>query len=96
MVETLGEAWDRGWKLRIVCREGKGHAMKKHRACIAYHDADLETIVWTHGREYPIARLAARLKCPRCSSRFVSISFSVPKEPASATAPGPHWTKRIA
>jgi hypothetical protein len=34
-VDTIGEAHDRGWKLRIYCRGGKGQAMKKHRACIA-------------------------------------------------------------
>ena len=82
MVETLGEAWDRGWKLRISKPRGQGAAMKDALALARLS----ETIVWTHGREYPIARLAQRLKCPRCSSRVVSIQFIVPAEPASAPA----------
>jgi hypothetical protein len=95
VIATIGEALDTGWKLRVYCREGKGRAMKKHRACTAYHDADLETLVWTRGRDFPIAMLAGRLKCPRCGSRYVSIAFAVPKEPEAAAAPGPHWTKRM-
>jgi len=97
VVETIGDALDRGWKLRIYCRGHKGQAMKKHRSCTAYHDADLETLVWTRGRDFPIAMLASRMKCPRCNSRVISISFDVPKTPASAALdPGPHWTKRRA
>ena len=95
-IETLGDALDRGWTLRLYCREGKGTAMRKHRACVASLDADLATLVWTRGRSFPITRLDSRLKCPRCSSRRVSITFEVPNEPASAAvAAGPHWTKRM-
>lgn len=64
MIETLGEAHDLGWKLRIYCREGKGSAMKKHRACTAYADADLLTLVWTRGRAFPVSDLGSRMKCP--------------------------------
>ena len=95
-IDTIGDAFDHGWKLRIYCRGGKGQAMKKHRACIAYHDADLETLVWTRGRNFPIGMLPGRLKCPRCNSRIVSISFDIPNTPVAATDPGPAWIKRRA
>ena len=96
-IETLGDALDRGWTLRLHCREGKGAGMRKHRACVASLEADLETLVWTRGRSFPITRLDSHLKCPRCGSRRVSITLVVPNEPASAAVPaGPHWTKRLA
>ena len=43
-IETLGDALDRGWTLRLHCREGKGAVMRKHRAGVAALDADLETL----------------------------------------------------
>jgi hypothetical protein len=78
MIATLGEAHDLGWRLRVYCREGKGSAMKKHRACTAYLDADLETRVWTRGRDFPIAWLNTRMKCIRCGSRRVVVALEPP------------------
>jgi hypothetical protein len=52
--------------------------MKKHRACTAYVDADLETLVWTRGRDFPIARLDSRMKCIRCGSRCVVVALEPP------------------
>jgi hypothetical protein len=42
-------------------------------------DADLTTLMWTRGRDYPIARLEGRMKCPRCGSRQVLIAFQPPE-----------------
>jgi hypothetical protein len=52
--------------------------MKKHRACTAYLDADLETLVWTRGRDFPIAWLNTRMKCIRCGSRRVVVALEPP------------------
>ena len=57
MIATLGEAHDLGWRLTVYCRGGKGEAMKKHRAFIASVDVDLETLVWTRGRGFPLSHL---------------------------------------
>jgi hypothetical protein len=40
--------------------------MKSIRECTARLKADLPTLVWTRGRDFPIARLEGRMKCPRC------------------------------
>ena len=41
-------------------------------------ELQLQTLVWTRGRDFPLARLESRLKCPRCGSRRVRLAFSVP------------------
>jgi hypothetical protein len=79
MIATLGEAHDLGWKVRVYCRFGKREAMKSIRACTAYVEIDLETLVWTRGRNFPIARLDTRMKCPRCGSRRVMVAFEPPE-----------------
>jgi hypothetical protein len=80
MVATLGEAHDLGWKLTVYCRFGKREGMKSIRECKARIEADLGTLVWTRGRDFPIARLESRMKCPRCGSRQVLIAFQPPSE----------------
>ncbi len=55
MIATLGEAHDLGWRIRVYCRFGKREAMKSIRACTAYVEVDLATLLWTRGRDFPIA-----------------------------------------
>jgi hypothetical protein len=38
----------------------------------------LQTLVWTRGAGFPLARLESRLKCPRCGSRRVVLLFEPP------------------
>ncbi|RVJ38498.1 hypothetical protein CN180_22190 [Sinorhizobium medicae] len=38
------------------------------------------TLVATRGRDFPMAMLASRLRCPRCGSRMVSVVFMPPSE----------------
>ena len=57
MISTLGEVHDLGWRLRVYCRFGKREGMKSIRACTAYIDIDVPTLIWTRGRDFPIARL---------------------------------------
>jgi hypothetical protein len=58
--------------------------MKDHRACIAQVDVDLETLVWTRGAGFPVARLDTRMKCPRCGSRRAFVAFEPPGPEAMA------------
>ena len=80
MIATIGEAHDLGWKLTVYCRLGKRDGMKSIRACVAKADIDLETLVWTRGRAFPITGLDSRMKCPRCGSRRVVVAFEPPSE----------------
>ncbi len=86
MVATLGEAYDLGWQVTIYCRWGKRDGMKSIRECTARVEADLSTMLWTHGRDNPLARLDGRLKCPRCGSRRVLVAFSPPANEGKARA----------
>ncbi len=79
MVATLGEAHDLGWRLTVFCRFGKRDGLKSIRECTAKLDADLITLIWTRGRDFPIARLEGRMKCPRCGGRQVLIAFQPPE-----------------
>ena len=85
MVETIGEAWQLGWRVTARCDFGKRDAMKSIRECVYGKELDMATLVWTRGAAFPLSDLASRLKCPRCSSRSVRLIFTVPKEPSRAS-----------
>lgn len=79
-VETIGEAYGLSWRVTVRCAEGQRETMKRQRECVYGAELDLATLVWTRGRDFPLARLESRLKCPRCGSRQVRLAFSVPSE----------------
>ena len=76
-VETLGEALGAGWRIKVRCAWGPRDGMKRVRECVFGGELDLQTLIWTRGRDFPIARLESQLKCPRCGSRRVRLAFSV-------------------
>ncbi|RVQ02036.1 hypothetical protein CN069_14970 [Sinorhizobium meliloti] len=80
MVETIGEAFSEGWQLRARCAYGNREGMKSVRRCTWTYDLDMLTLVATRGRDFPMAMLASRLRCPRCGSRAVSVVFMPPSE----------------
>ena len=41
---------------------------------------DVDTLVWTRGRDFPLSRLDSRLKCPRCGSRKIVVMFEPPSK----------------
>ncbi len=79
MVESLGDAWDYGWKITVRCAWGNREGMKRVRECMGTLNVDLETLIWTRGRAFPIASLSARMKCPMCGSRKVRVLLDAPK-----------------
>jgi hypothetical protein len=83
-VETLGEAFDLGWRLTARCAWGKREAMKSRRECVYTAELDLETLVWTRGRALPLSWLEGRLRCPRCGSRRITIMFTPPASAGTA------------
>jgi hypothetical protein len=77
-VETLGEAWSFGWKIHIRCLYDGREGMKHKRSCGFRQELDLMTLGCTRGRDFPLARIAERLRCPRCGCREVSVMFTTP------------------
>lgn len=78
MVETIGQAMDASWKLHARCAYGKHDGMKSIRVCPWTYELDMATLVATRGRDFPLARVAERLRCPTCGSRRVAVIFIPP------------------
>ena len=70
-----------GYRSRINYSDADYFNISAHRSCIAYHDADLETLTWTRGRELAIILLASRLKRPRRNSRQIDLVDEKTGEP---------------
>jgi hypothetical protein len=79
-VETLGEALSYGWRVNAKCSAGRIDAMKRGRECVYRAELNMETLVWTRGRAFPLSELASRLRCPMCGSRQVTLAFVPPTE----------------
>lgn len=70
---TLGSAFLAGLKPYAECRRGKRSGPVKIVPCGYRSELHLETLIWTRGAKYPCARLAQRLKCPRCGGLAVTL-----------------------
>ena len=81
-VQTIGEAYQAGWRIHVRCAWGRREGMKSVRGCLGKAELDLHTLIWTRGGAFPLTSLEARLKCPMCGSRRVSVILDVPSEPA--------------
>ncbi|MBV1699999.1 MAG: hypothetical protein KGQ47_16820 [Hyphomicrobiales bacterium] len=81
VVETIGEAFALGWRLTVRCSNGRSEAptSQSSRACNYRRELDMETLVWTRGKAFPLSRLESRLRCPRCGSRDVVVLFQPPR-----------------
>jgi len=85
-VETIGQARDQGWRVRVRCSWTPPHRMEgRGRECGYDAELDLPTLVWTRGRAFPLGRLESRLRCPRCGSREVTVLFIPPTTKQIAT-----------
>jgi hypothetical protein len=80
-VETLGEAWNLSWRVRMRCLDDGMDGLKHKRECGYRATLDMETLVCTRGRDFPLARIAERLRCPRCGCRRVGVMFGPPAHP---------------
>jgi hypothetical protein len=69
VVETLGDAFAAGWRLKARCAWGKREGMKTKRECDYTRELDLETLVWTRGPNLPLSSLdvSALPVATRCS-----------------------------
>jgi hypothetical protein len=85
-VETLGDAFTHSWRVTARCAGGVVDNRTHARPCVYREELDLHTLVWTRGRNFPLARLESRLMCPRCGGRRVVIVFQPPAEPQQMKA----------
>jgi hypothetical protein len=85
-VETIGEAFSLGWRVTASCSRGKVDHMTSSRECKFRSELDLETLVWTRGRAFPLSRLESRLRCPQCGSRHVGVMYEPPSNKNFAVA----------
>jgi DNA-directed RNA polymerase subunit RPC12/RpoP len=85
-VETIGEAFSLGW--RVTARRLRGRAdgpsSRSSRECTYRKELDMETLVCTRGRAFPLSSLESRLRCPRCGNRRKVVMFQPPARAASA------------
>jgi hypothetical protein len=77
-IETLEEAWNGGWQLRMRCLDDGREGLKHKKRCSFRAELDMQTLVCTRGRDFPMARIAERLRCPRCGCREVAVMFAPP------------------
>jgi hypothetical protein len=84
-VETIGDAFSLGWRVTVRCnyQRGDGPQYQADRECTYRKDLDMETLVWTRGRAFPLSRLESRLRCPRCGSHNVVVLFQPPRSVAA-------------
>jgi hypothetical protein len=85
MVATLGEAYDHGWRITLRCGWGRREGLKSVRGCNAALSADLGTLVWTRGRDFPgPARIAPEMPAVRIAAG--ASGFSPPAQPTRMRA----------
>jgi hypothetical protein len=77
-VDTLGVARSLGWKVHMRCADGYREGTRSTRRCVYRRQFDLETLVSTRGRNFPLSRLESRLMCPACGNRRVTVVFEPP------------------
>jgi hypothetical protein len=61
LVETLGEAYSYGWRIDMRCLDDGREGLKHKRRCGFRGTLDMQTLVCTRGRDFPLARIAERL-----------------------------------
>jgi hypothetical protein len=59
-VQTIGEAYQAGWRIHVRCAWGRREAMKSVRGCLGKSELDLDTLIWMGSRHLPLVRQDAR------------------------------------
>jgi hypothetical protein len=85
-VETLADAFSLGWRVTARCVRGRedGPSSKSSRECLYRRELDVETLVCTRGRAFPLSHLESRLRCPRCGNWRMVVIFEPPAIRATA------------
>src|ERR1700689_1476952 len=77
-VETLKDALSAGWRVHARCIGGQVDYTRSRAKCRYQAELSLETLVWTRGRNMPLAGLSDRMMCPRCGGRGANLIFEPP------------------
>ena len=77
-VETLKDALSAGWRVHARCMNGQVDYTRSSAKCRYRAELDVETLVWTRGRNMSLAGLNERMMCPRCGNRRVNLIFEPP------------------
>jgi hypothetical protein len=77
-VETLGEEWNLSWRIHMRCLDDGMRGLKHKQECGYRSKLHMETLVSTRDRDFPLARLADRLRRPRYGCRRVGVMFGPP------------------
>jgi hypothetical protein len=78
-VETLKDALSAGWRVHAQCIDGRVANDRSVAQCRYRAELDLESVVWTRGRSFPVSKLSERMMCPRCGNRRVTLIFEPPR-----------------
>jgi hypothetical protein len=84
-IETLGDALAAVWRVHARCLDGEVDYTHSRRKCHHQAELNLETLVWTRGRNMSLAGLRERMMCPRCGNRRVNLIFDPPSVAKRAT-----------
>ncbi len=87
-IETLGDAWSHSATVWMRCAWGKREGLKSIRECTYSAYLDMETLICTRGRDFPVGLLSSRLKCPRCGSRNVRVMLEFPSASGAGRSSG--------
>ena len=77
-IRTLGDAFAARWSIRMRCLRGNHRGIVKIEPCRFETELNMETLVCTRGRAFPLSRLARRLQCPNCGENNLELLFDVP------------------
>jgi hypothetical protein len=79
-VQTLGEAWKLGWRIRARCFWTAPNKNGKRIVpwCDTTVQLDMVTLIWTRGEMFPLEQLSDRLRCPKCGKLGVRVFFEPP------------------
>ena len=96
-VETIGDAFALGWRVTVRCSYGRsdGPRSQSSRECNYRKELDMETLVWTRGRAFPLSRLESRLRCPRCGSRNVVVLYRPPSSSRRRAVAGARFSAML-
>jgi hypothetical protein len=89
-IETLGQALQAKWGIRMHCKRGSHRGIVKIDECRYSYSLDVESLVCTRGRAFPLSQLASRMMCPNCGERKVYLSFEIPGANVPAFIPRVH------
>ena len=82
-IESIGDAWNHGARLKVRCIWGNRAGLKSIPECDNLYELDVYTLLWTRGRDFPLSMLSTRLRCPKCGSRRVAVAIDFPGNSSS-------------